>query len=52
MLTPKWTTLEQNAFEKIRAALCSQLVLKLPDFTKSFEIHTYASDVTYGAILI
>ena len=32
--------------------MCSQPVLKLPDFTKSFEIHTDASDVSYGAVLI
>ena len=30
----KWTTLEQDAFEKLKEAVCSQLVLKLPDFTK------------------
>ena len=48
----KWTTLEQDAFEKLKEAVCSQLVLKLPDFTKPFEIHTDASDVAYGAVLI
>ena len=35
-----------------RSCVCSQPVLKLPDFTKLFEIHTDASDVAYGAVLI
>ena len=48
----KWTALEQDAFEKLKEAVCSQPVLKLPDFTKPFEIHTDASDVAYGAMLI
>ena len=48
----KWTSLEQDAFEKLKEVVCSQPVRKLPDFTKPFEIHTDASDVAYGAVLI
>ena len=32
--------------------MCSQPVLKLPDFTRPFEIHTDASDYAYGAVLM
>ena len=48
----KWTTLEQDAFEKLKEVVCSQPMLKLPDFTKPFEIHIDASNVAYGVVLI
>ena len=32
--------------------MCSQPVLKLPNFTRPFEIHTDASDYAYGAVLM
>ena len=41
-----------RCFRKLKEAVGSQPVRKLPNFTKSFEIHTDASDVAYGAVLI
>ena len=32
--------------------MCSQLALKLPDFTRPFEIHIDASDYAYGAVVM
>ena len=34
----KWTKLEQDAMEKLKEVVCSQPMLKLPYFTKLFEI--------------
>ena len=48
----KWMTLEQDAFEKLKEAVCSQPMLKLPYLTKLLEIYTDASDVSYGVVLI
>ena len=41
-----------RCFRKLKEAVGSQPVRKLPNFTKSFEIHTDVSDVAYGAALI
>ena len=40
----KWSEIEQHAFDQLKEAVCSQPLLKLPDFTRPFEIHTDASD--------
>lgn len=47
-----WTPLENEAFEALKAALISDPVLALPDFTQTFEIETDASDRGIGAVLI
>jgi len=42
----------QLAFDKLRRAVTFALVLKLPDFEKSFEVHTNASDKVVGGVLV
>ena len=43
---------EQDDFQKLKQVNCSQSVLKLPYFSKPFEIHKNASHVAYGEVLI
>uniref|UniRef100_W5NNB8 Reverse transcriptase RNase H-like domain-containing protein n=1 Tax=Lepisosteus oculatus TaxID=7918 RepID=W5NNB8_LEPOC len=47
----KWTDLEERAFQDLKAALTSQHVLQVPDFSKPFMVQTDASDTGIGAIL-
>ena len=47
-----WSNTEQAVFESLKAAMCSTPVLKLPNISKPFEIHTDASDMAYGAVLM
>ena len=46
-----WTSKCGEAFEKLKAALCSSPVLWSPDFSRSFVLQTDASDVGVGAVL-
>ena len=46
-----WSEEQQQAFEKLREALCSQPVLRAPILSKEFIVTTDASDFTLGAIL-
>lgn len=48
----KWTTLEQEAFNKLKDSLTSQPCLKLPDFSRPFALCTDASKYALGAVLI
>lgn len=47
----KWETTQQQAFDKLIAALTSHPVLRQPDLTKPFVIHTDASGYALGAVL-
>ena len=47
-----WTELEDGAFRALQQALISAHVLALPDFKKTFELETDASDLGIGAVLI
>jgi hypothetical protein len=47
-----WTHHHQEAFEVLKEALVSALVLKLPNFTKQFVIEINASDKGVGAVLM
>jgi predicted aspartyl protease len=47
-----WNDAAQQAFDKIKAALCSEPVLQLPDFSKPFEVMCDASILGTGAVLI
>ena len=46
-----WTPAHAEAFELLKAALCSAPVLALPDFTKPFHIETDASGSGIGVVL-
>jgi hypothetical protein len=48
----RWTQLEEEAFETLKASLISAPVLALPDFTQPFEVETDASDKGIGAVLL
>ena len=47
-----WGDEEENAFQALRAALASPTVLAFPDPNKPFELHTDASVVGAGAVLM
>jgi hypothetical protein len=47
-----WSSECQLTFDKLRRAVTSAPVLKLPDFKKSFEVHTDASDKAVGGVLM
>ena len=47
-----WEPVQDLAFRELKAALSSQPVLRLPDFTKQFVVRTGASDQGLGAILL
>ncbi|CAN6455079.1 unnamed protein product [Victoria cruziana] len=47
-----WSEPAQDAFDRLKKALVQEPVLKLPDHTKEFEIHTDASDFAIGGVLM
>lgn len=47
----KWIDLAVQAFEKLKAALMSTLVLATPDFSKEFNIECDSLDVGVGEML-
>jgi len=48
----EWGKEQQEAFNKLKEHLVSAPVLKQPDFSRSFELHTDASSIAVGAALI
>ncbi|XP_012859014.1 PREDICTED: uncharacterized protein LOC105978142 [Erythranthe guttata] len=50
--TWEWPDSCQRAFEDLKAAVSQEPVLALPDFGKSFELHTDASDFAIGGVLM
>jgi hypothetical protein len=46
-----WTEECQSSFEQLKTILKEQIVLKYPDFSQSFEIHTDASKWALGGVL-
>lgn len=46
-----WGTEQQTAFENIKAALVASPVLRMPDFSKPFVVHSDASGSAVGAVL-
>ena len=51
--TTKWEWKEEhtNAFDAIKHAVAKQTSLVYPDFNKTIEIHTDASDYQLGAVI-
>jgi hypothetical protein len=48
----EWTPDAQKAFETLKDMMCKAPILKLPDFTKPFEVECDACGVGIGAVLI
>ncbi|KAI5347847.1 hypothetical protein L3X38_000734 [Prunus dulcis] len=48
----KWTPRCQHAFDELKRALMKEPVLRLPDLSKPFEVHTNASDFAIGGVLM
>ena len=47
----QWTSVEQTAFDKVKAILSKETLLAFPDFTQPFIIHTDASKVQLGSVI-
>ena len=47
----QWTSLEQEAFEKMKQVSSEETLLAYPNFNDIFEIHTDASDHQLGAVM-
>ncbi|XP_070015511.1 uncharacterized mitochondrial protein AtMg00860-like [Nicotiana sylvestris] len=47
-----WTEHCQKAFEGLKAAIIEEPALALPNFSKTFEVHTDASDFAIGGVLM
>ena len=47
-----WTEVHQKAFEQIKMVLSEETLLRYPDFSKEFEIHTDASKSQIGAVIV
>ena len=48
----KWSEACQEAFEKVKTALSSEPVVRLPDFEKAFTTRSDASGAGIGAVLM
>ncbi|KAE8730099.1 hypothetical protein F3Y22_tig00003041pilonHSYRG00844 [Hibiscus syriacus] len=48
----EWESSTKKAFEDLKAAVSQEPVLALPDFTMPFEVHTDASDLAIGGVLM
>ena len=47
-----WRDACQGAFEKLKVAVLSEPMLRLPDFELPFEVHTDASNKAIGGVLV
>ena len=47
-----WTPDAECAFEKLKQAMCTTLVLAMPDFSKPFTIESDACNNGLGAVLL
>jgi hypothetical protein len=50
-LIPVWRREHSKAYDQIKAALHSKIILSFPDFNKPFKVGTDASDRGLGAVL-
>jgi len=47
----EWTDVHQHAFENIKKHASRETLLAWPDFSKTFDVHTDASDSQLGAVI-
>jgi hypothetical protein len=47
----RWGNVEQTAFDNIKKIVAKEALLSYPDFTKPFQMYTYASHLQLGAII-
>jgi hypothetical protein len=47
-----WTLIVAEAFQTLKMAMCTTLVLDLPDFTKTFVLECDASEKGIGVVLM
>ena len=47
-----WSEEFQKAFEGLKVEVMEEPVFTLPDFSKTFEVHTYASNFVIGGVLM
>jgi len=47
----QWSPQAQDAFDKLKEAMSTTLVLTLPNFTRTFVVQSDASGTAMGAIL-
>ena len=47
----EWTDVHQKAFDDAKCVIGREVMLAFPDFNKTFDIHTDASDTQLGAML-
>ena len=48
----EWLSTHQQAFEKIKKVIGTEVLLSYPDFNKPFQIYTDASDHQLGAVIM
>ena len=48
----KCTDVEHEAFDDIKCIVAHETLVSYPDFSKRFDIHTYARDLQLGAVII
>ena len=47
----KWQERHQKAFDKVKRAICQEVMLAYPDFTQPFHIYTDVSNVQLGVVI-
>jgi hypothetical protein len=47
----RWESIQQQAFDNVKATIAKEVVLAYPDFTKPFEIYTDVSTMHLGAMI-
>ncbi len=47
----RWESINQQAFDNMKATIAKEVVLAYPDFTKPFEIYTDASTMQLGSMI-
>ena len=48
----RWTEVKQKAFNAMKRIISRETLLSYPDFTAPFDIHTDASDLQLGAVIL